>query len=173
MKVNIGKYRSHKSKKPRKINVRIDPWDTWNLDETLAHVIVPLLKQLKDTKHGVPYTSEEHAPDEFKGDDENISRHEPSGYNEKRWEWILDEMIWAFNQRIEGIESEAYYHNSDQLEFKISNLEGTDGSTAGFNHQKDPTKPPYFRDDEGLKAYEERQVNGFRLFGIYYLSLWD
>jgi hypothetical protein len=28
-------------------------------------------------------------------------------------------------------------------------------------------------DHEGLKAYEERKANGFRLFGKYYGALWD
>lgn len=172
MKVNIGKFPGQRSKKPRKVDIRIDEWDTWNLDETLALIIVPMLKQLKKTKHGTPYTAEEHAPDEFKGDDEEYAGH-PSGYNEKRWEWILDEMIWAFTQCIDHTESESYYHNSDQLEFKTTKIEGSELSTVGFNHQKDPTKPPYFRDAEGLKAHEERRENGYRLFGIYYTSLWD
>ena len=35
----------------QKISVRIDRWDTWSIDTTLAHIIVPMLKQLKESKH--------------------------------------------------------------------------------------------------------------------------
>ena len=35
------------SKKQRKIKVRIDPYDTWSMDDTLAHIILPMLKQLQ------------------------------------------------------------------------------------------------------------------------------
>ena len=45
--------------------------------------------------------------------------------------------------------------------------------TLGFTHQKDPMKPPYFRDEEGLKKHHERKANGRRLFAKYYESLWD
>ena len=50
-----------------KINyVKIDRWDTWSMDYTLSHIIVPMLKQLKETKHGAPFTDDEDAPEELK-----------------------------------------------------------------------------------------------------------
>jgi hypothetical protein len=42
------------SKKKRKVKVRIDKYDTWNVDGTLAYIILPMLKQLQATKHGSP-----------------------------------------------------------------------------------------------------------------------
>ena len=33
----------------------IHDYDTWNIDVTLAHIIVPMLKQLKEKKHGAPF----------------------------------------------------------------------------------------------------------------------
>ena len=42
-----------------KINyVKIDYWDTWSMDHTLSYIIVPMLKQLKATKHGAPYVDD-------------------------------------------------------------------------------------------------------------------
>ena len=38
-------------KRKRKVKIHIDPWDTWNMDHTLALIIVPMLKQLRDTGH--------------------------------------------------------------------------------------------------------------------------
>ena len=38
-----------------KINyVKIDRWDTWSMDHTLAHIVLPMLEQLKNDR------SEEH-----------------------------------------------------------------------------------------------------------------
>ena len=38
-----------------KINyVKIDEYDTWNMDGTLADIILPMLKQIKESKHGSP-----------------------------------------------------------------------------------------------------------------------
>ena len=39
-------------KQEQKVKVRIDKYDTWSMDHTLAHIILPMLKQLRDTKHG-------------------------------------------------------------------------------------------------------------------------
>ena len=37
----------------------IHDYDTWNIDVTLAHIIVPMLKQLKEKKHGAPFVDNE------------------------------------------------------------------------------------------------------------------
>ena len=42
MKVYIGRYPKDPNKE-QKVNVQIDKWDTWNMDATLAHIIVPML----------------------------------------------------------------------------------------------------------------------------------
>ena len=48
-----------------------------------------MLKQLKKTKHGAPKTSDEDVPKEL---------HAEDTYWFERWDWILDEMIWGFEQ---------------------------------------------------------------------------
>ena len=40
------------SRQQRKIKVKIDPWDTWNMDHTLALIVLPMLRQLKEKQHG-------------------------------------------------------------------------------------------------------------------------
>lgn len=90
-------------KKRRKIVVRIDPYDTWSMDHTLAHIILPMLKQLKATKHGSPGVDNEdvpavlHAPAGYQGYDIDPNWH-------KRWDWVMDEMIWAFEQIVKDPE---------------------------------------------------------------------
>lgn len=65
----------------RKIKIKIDPYDTWNMDHTLSLIIVPMLKQMKETKHGYPDVDKEDAPDQL--------------LKEDRWNYVLDEMIFA------------------------------------------------------------------------------
>ena len=64
MKVKIGKW--GKTTNRRKIDIQIDPWDTWNMYNTLADIILPMLKQLKETKHGSPVVELEDVPEELR-----------------------------------------------------------------------------------------------------------
>ena len=101
MKIKIGKY--PKGSGRRKIDVQIDGFDTWSLDHTLANIIYPALLQLKATKHGVP---SEIVSDV--GGEDYVSQESFDFYKEthqesweiaaKRWDDILDKMIWSFEQ---------------------------------------------------------------------------
>lgn len=86
MRVKLGKYRDDGKK--RKVKIRIDPWDTWDMDRTLAQLIVPMLKQLAETTHGYPNDVDGHSA----------------------WIGKLGEMIWAF----ESLLRDDYYetHNN-------------------------------------------------------------
>jgi hypothetical protein len=79
----------------RKIKVRIDPYDTWSMDHTLALIIHPMLVQLKETSHGSPIV-----------DDEDVSEDVKDKDTHERWNYVLDEMIFAFdyikNETYEG-----------------------------------------------------------------------
>lgn len=74
-------------KRKRTTKIHIDNYDIWGLDYTLAMIISPSLKLLKERKRGIPCTSVDDAP--------HIKDEEY--YSKGRWEWILDEMIWAFD----------------------------------------------------------------------------
>lgn len=90
MKVEIGPYPKGYDPESRKIEVKIDPYDVWNLDNTLAHIIYPALVVLKEHKHGTPSTDAEDAPGIV------FEEAESEPWNSARWEYILDEMIWTF-----------------------------------------------------------------------------
>jgi hypothetical protein len=53
MKVHLGRFPKTGE---RKVSIRIDRWDTYDMDQTLAMLIVPMLKQLKESKQGAPNT---------------------------------------------------------------------------------------------------------------------
>lgn len=117
------------SKRTRKIKIKIDKYDTWNMDDTLALIISPMLKQLKETQHGAGRVDNEDVPKELWATQQPLYDVDENYF--KRWDWVLNEMIWAFE----------HHSQNDVLKFSEADV--------------------------------ERIKNGFRLFGKYYLNLWD
>ena len=143
---------------PRIVYIKIDRWDTWSMDCTLAEVIFPMLKQLRDTKHGSPSVDDEDVPDNIKRTAAEPKENEgdPDSNFHKRWDYVLDEMIWAFEQKVkDDDENEFFDHSGDR----------------GMPWDKDYVGPKV--DWEGLRAHQARKTNGYRLFGKYYEGLWD
>jgi hypothetical protein len=95
MKVNIGEYPDPE------IEVRIDKEDTWSMDYTLAHVILPMLIQLKETKNGSPLTDDADVPEELRSTiaEPKENKWDTDSNFHKRWNWVMDEMIWAFTEK--------------------------------------------------------------------------
>lgn len=87
------------SKRNRKVKVRIDPYDTWSMDHTLALIIHPMLLQLKATNHGYFSSDPEDAPSIGKGDETDCGGSDTLALD--RYNWIMDEMIWTFAQLID------------------------------------------------------------------------
>lgn len=140
MKVHIGPYR-----KNRKVSVRIDKYDTWNMDCTLAMIIHPMLVQLKATKHGSPYIEIEDLPEHLRELDGEDAVH-------VQWDWVLDEMIWAFEQIVNCWEDTSF-EDSEEMQTLFKS-----------NRDEWFTK---------IKEHEARIANGTRLFGVYFRGLWD
>lgn len=140
----------------QKISVRIDKWDTWGMDHTLSHIIVPMLKQLKETKQGSPFVDDEDVPEDLRSTSAPPKKDEYDldDNHFKRWDWVIDEMIWAFEQK-----------------------QDDDWESAYYKYEEDPSgmfglKLVWF-DDKGHKSHQARMTNGFKLFGKYFESLWD
>jgi hypothetical protein len=148
----------------RKIKIHIDYYDVWAADHTLAMIIHPVLVKLKEQKHGIPHVDIEDLPTACLKD----------ASAEEQWEWVIDEMIWTFSQHALQDDTDAFHHNVDQLEIIPAATDDTKKLySVTFNHQRDPNKPAYWRDTEGLKKHHERKANGRRLFAKYYENLWD
>ena len=165
--------------------VKIDNYDTWNMDSTLAHIILPMLKQLKATKHGFPHVDLDDVPEhmrtittedwdpqrtfDFYKEDPNVGEPHFGEYANihDRWNYVLDEMIFAFEHLIDdswenefssGVMDHIFVPCPDNP--KLSTMEN------GPNHT-------YVCDYDGLFKVHSRMDNGFRLFGKYYRGLWD
>ena len=145
-------------RRTQKVKVRIDKWDTWSMDHTLAHIVLPMLVQLKATKHGAPNVDAADVPKELRATKKQLDAYGKKGDVDpkhfERWDWILDEMIWAFEQKSRDDWEGDYYTYDDDPE-------GMFGLKL------------VWEDRDGAKAHQERMTNGFKLFGKYYENLWD
>lgn len=136
----------------RKEVIKIDEWDSWNAEDTIAKIAHPLLIQLQAKKHGAPYTDDEDAPEHLRStapaaDTEKYTHTDENHF--VRWDWILNEMIFALGEIACGDWEDQYYD--------FSKKPGTHGSF----------------DRAGCEAHHARIKNGLRLFGKYFQHLWD
>lgn len=149
-------------RRKRKIKVRIDYYDVWGADHTLALVILPTLKLLKEKKHGSPFVDFDDVPAELRPTEE---AGPDNGYTDntvhERWDWVMDEMIWAFEQLVDEDNDNKFY---DHTESDAAEKAGED-ITESWKKIK--------IDREGLDAHYERIKRGTTLFGKYYRGLWD
>lgn len=122
MKVNIGKY-PKRGNKAQRVKVKIHKYDTWNMDMTLAFVILPMLQQLKRTKHGSPYIDNADVPENLRLDDNSNQDDAYWRSFHARWDYVIDEMIFGFSQLVCGndgidyndFQSEDYKKNQARL----------------------------------------------------------
>ena len=94
----------------RKIHVKVDPWDAWSADHTLSMIILPVLQNLKENKHGGPSVDDDDVPDRLKRaaaaplTQKDIDQGNIDDFYFDRWDYVLDQMIWSFDtiKRDEG-----------------------------------------------------------------------
>lgn len=151
-------------KRQRKIKIKIHEYDTWSMDSTLALIIVPMLEQLKASKHGTPMSmfEEEDGIDEWGNPGEEAHKEAI-----ERWNAVIDHMIWSFKQltiddghkdfRIVEGELDLTDHPEDK---------GKDCTPLRWKVEPETNWNAYF-------AYEEKIEEGLELFGKHYRSLWD
>ncbi len=157
--------------------VKIDNYDTWSMDSTLTPIILPMLKQLKKDKHGAPFTEDEDVPPDLRSTTKSALKAkketwDTDGNHFKRWDWILDEMIWAFEQLADD-DWEAQFHTgkSDVVWVPSKELDAK-GRPRTYEMKKSP-KDTRKWDKKGYNKHSARIDNGTRLFGKYFRALWD
>ena len=161
------------SKKERKVKVSIDCYDTWNMYETLAVIILPMLKQLQLTKHGSPHVDDDDVPaylrstaappkDEY---DIDVFHHD-------RWEWVLSEMIWTFEQLQPDTDWMAQYVSGESdIYFEACDFD-KDGKPKLYRMERGESDT-YKMDEVAIQAHQNRINRGCVLFGKYFQNLWD
>lgn len=149
MKIYIGNWPKNPAKE-RKVNIRIDKWDTWSMDNTLSLIIEPMLKQLKVTQNGYP-----------------------SGLEEQEWNEILDKMIFAFESLNSDWEDQ--YH-SGEIDFVHIPIDAhgneVDRKDAVYYRMDKGPNDTHVFDEEGWRKHDEKIQEGLELFGKHFRSLW-
>jgi hypothetical protein len=88
------------SKQKRTIRVHIDRWDTWSMDHTLGYIVLPMLKQLKETTHGAPFVDDRDVPKELRSTSarELTQEEKDNGHTDdnhfKRWDETYNGSKW-------------------------------------------------------------------------------
>ena len=131
MKVKIGPfpiwrwyhnwlYEKFDYKPEQKVSVHIDKWDTWSMDYTLADIVLPMLKQLKETNQGAPYVYPEDVPSKLRPTKQELLQYNKQGETDPkwfdRWDWVMDEMIYAFDCKAN--KDEVYMRFDDREEIQ-------------------------------------------------------
>lgn len=165
----LGEYYNHIAGKIMEYNennrykIVIDDYDTYNVDLTLAHIIVPLLKRFKEKTNGAPFVPFELRPDHLIPKDTQVEPGFQDEFYFEAWDYALDEMIFAFNSKLENWEDQFYSGEADYDYRDLPN--GLVEVVEGKNHS-------HKFDKEGYTKYYDRIQKGFDLFGHMYQSLW-
>ena len=150
------------NKKKRVEFVHIDNYDVWSMDHTLALIILPMLQKLKVQKHGYGFIDNVDVPKELRSTATGAragikNKWDWDNYAEARYSWMMDELIWTFEQLAnDDNESQFFDHTESEKE-------------KDFNRSMQKLKV----DRVGLEAHQKRIENGLRLFSKYYRTLWD
>jgi len=167
--------------------------DCWNLPQAIAKFMLPRIKHLRQNYHSlanrhhllidnkiVPYVGQQ---DNFEFDEKLGSYTDKTtgleiSLNEKEYEYILDEIIFALQMIVNeedsevGLEElyEVYPKGFDPIKDRQMFLTPqVDGTSLVEFESKNNIQPDYSKLN---KAYE-RQRNGLILLGLYFKDLWD
>jgi hypothetical protein len=162
---------------PRIEYVKIDRWDTWSMDSTLTPIILPMLKQLKKDKHGAPYTEDADVPANLRSTTPAAKRAKKNDWDSdgnhfKRWDWVMDEMIWAFEQLADDSWESQFHSGTSDIVWVPSKELDAKGKPLTYEMKRGP-KDTRKWDKKGYMKYNARIDNGLRLFGKYFRALWD
>lgn len=184
-------------KRDRKIVVRIDRYDTWSMDNTLAPIILPMLRQLKETKHGSPYVDQSDLPADLRLTKREQKVFDEGHWNKKlkatqeeieaaskkfhsQWDWIMEQMIWSFEQEMDGDEGRQFYYDPyepgaviEKRTYFVAKEDGTNEEKEWDLWTEEEERKQGKFNAEKHKAYHARKQLGFTLFGKYYQNLWD
>ena len=145
--------------KKRRVVIRIDDYDVWSADNTIALIAHPLLLKLAENKQGAPFVDDADVPEHLR------STAAPAKENEwdtdanhfVRWDWVLEEMLFAMGEIANGKTGEEKFYDHSSVD-----------KTQSISKQVDAIKI----DRAGVDAYTKRVQNGCRLFGVYFQNLW-
>lgn len=161
MKIELGEYPT--GNEERHVEIRIDEFDSYNADHTLALIALPLIKQLKEQTKGAPYVDDEDVPEELKSTSAppKENDYDIDANHFARWDYVLDCILWSLEQHVNYDPDEDKYIVWDET----AEPETTLAKELGLGK--------CIIDKEGLEAYHARKQKGFVLFGKYFRNMWS
>ncbi len=162
----------------QKIKVRIDDYDIWSMDSTLAPIVLPMLKKLKIDKQGAPCVDAEDVPEHLRPTAEELAAYKQNGTTDdkffERWDWVLDEMIFSFECLNDDSWENMFFEGvSDFVTIPVDK----DGNPVDeddadcFEMKRGPNDTSKF-DAVGHREFNARIDRGLTLFGKYFRALW-
>ncbi|MCX7593143.1 MAG: hypothetical protein N2235_05185 [Fischerella sp.] len=195
MEVKIGDYPPEEDPlAQREISIKIDRWDTWSLDHTLALIILPALKEFRKNIRGYPSCfsnsvggNEDWDP-QLNFDFYQETAKDYSKVPAELWAKTIDKMIWSF-EHIAGKYSQNLSEPDKNWEdfYIITPSVVKEGKTIedmfipvdpenveeGYTLSDDYYEQQRVDDWEGRKRHEEMIQEGLNLFAKYYQNLWN
>ena len=155
------------SKRKRINYIKTDSWDSWSADHTMAMLILPIMKDLKNKKQSYGFILDEDVPEELRSTN-STKNHEYDwdDLSQKRYEWVLDEIIWSLDKVIDESWEDQFHTGVIDINW----VQCKDDSELMQLH-KGPNDTHKF-DIEGYREYNKRIDNGLRLFGVYFRTFW-
>lgn len=164
MKVDISYYKAGSRKgQVRKNHVVCSERDAYNADWTIAQMVLPLLLQVKKDKQGAPFVDDVYVPEHLRSTacapKENEWETDDNWF--KRYEYVLDEIIFAMQEVANDYENEPdMYEKVDEEDPETVTGE------VDIGLKIIPHKTVLYTD------YHARVQNGLMLFGVFFTSLW-
>jgi len=148
--------------------VKIDKWDTWSMDSTLTPIILPMLKQLKQSKHGAPFVDDEDVPEDLRSTSAPAKEHDwdTDDNHFKRWDWVMDQMIWSFEELNKDDWETQFFSGESDIQWEKEEESGYSKMVRGPNDT-------HKWDKDGYMKHNKRIQVGLVLFGKYFRNLWD
>ena len=164
MKVDISYYKAGSRKgQVRKNHVVCSERDAWEADWTIAQMVLPLLLQVKKDKQGAPFVDDVYVPEELRSTAcaPKENKWDTDGNWFKRYEYVLDEIIFAMQEVANYYENEPDMYEKVDEEYHETMTEEID-----IELKINPHKTVLYTD------YHARVQNGLMLFGVFFTSLW-
>lgn len=179
MKVNLRRYKRGPGE--RKLDIKIDPWDTYSLDHNISLIILPMLLQLKYTKNGIPSDmvnsigsdiDSNYTFDFIKDDEKEVFE---MGCD--KWDETLDKMIWSFAQlSIQDDYDDKYHHGTMDMGWEKTGKQFLNPLTGKMEETYtvvDKNPGEHWYDYIGHQLHDKRIQEGIDLFAKYFRALWD
>ena len=142
--------------------------DTWAGYNTMAQLILPIIKKSLKEKHGIPFVEDEDVPENIRSSnskEEKKSNYEIDEFYDKRWDYVTNEIIFALENTIDESWEEQFYHGNLDVEFVPCEDEK-------YLEMVETEKNTFWFDKKGYLEYNNRIVNGRMLLGKYWGNFW-